>query len=61
MKQVKIDALYLFEHYKQSGENRNFVDMLYQRIIKQRALKLWEATALKNEFIKLIKAEKVTQ
>ena len=58
MTQVKADAQYLFEHFKQSGENRAFADMLYQRLLKQRAFKQWEAVALKNEFIKLLKAEK---
>lgn len=57
MRQVKADAAYLFEHWKQSGENRAFVDMLFQRILKERNLKLSEVSALKNEFRKLIQAQ----
>ena len=53
MKQVKANAMYLFEHYKQSGPG--LAQTLYERIIKQNSLKLWEAKALKNEFLKLIK------
>ena len=60
MSKVKADAQYLFEHFKQSDGNQAFVNMLYQRIVKQNQLKLWEATALKNEFVKLLKASKVT-
>ncbi len=57
MTKVKSDALYLFEHFKQSGENREFVAMLFNRIVKTENLKLWQATALKNEFNKLLKAK----
>lgn len=53
MSKVKLDALYLFEHYKQSGEG--LADTLYQRIVKSENLKLWEAKALRDEFRKLIK------
>lgn len=55
MSQVKLHAAYLYEHYKQSDNNNSFVDMLYNRIIKQENLKLWEAKALANEFNKLRK------
>ena len=55
MSQVKHHAKYLYEHYKQSDSNNAFVDMLYNRIIKQESLKLWEAKALANEFNKLRK------
>ena len=55
MTKVKAHAAYLFEHYKQGG--KHFADMLYNRIIKQENLKLWEAKALANEFNKLRKAE----
>ena len=48
-------AEYLLEHYKQSGGNLGFVDMLYQRIVKTENLKRFEASALKNEFFKLLK------
>lgn len=51
---VRYHAQYLFNHYKQSGAA--FTDALYQRIVKSEKLKLWEATALKNEFRKLLKA-----
>ena len=60
MTKVKSDALYLFEHFKQSGENREFVTMLFNRIVKTENLKLWEASALQNEFNKLLKASKWT-
>ena len=50
---IKAHALYLFEHYRQSGENKGFTDMLYQRIVKTENLKLWEAKALANEFNKI--------
>jgi hypothetical protein len=55
MNKAKIDALYLYEHYKQSGAQ--LADTLYQRLVKQNALKLWEAQALKREFLKLLKAQ----
>ncbi len=55
MTQVKQDAAYLYEHYKQSG--KALAETLYQRIIKQNKLKNWEAQALANEFRKLIKGE----
>ena len=54
MSRMKAHAAYLFEHYKQGG--KHFADMLYNRIIKQENLKLWEAKALANEFNKLRKA-----
>jgi hypothetical protein len=54
MTNAKIDALYLFEHYKQSGAG--LADTLYQRIVKRNGLKVWEAQALKREFSKLLKA-----
>lgn len=57
MRQVKADAAYLFEHWKQSNENRAFVDMLFQRLLKERNLKLFEVAALKNEFRKLMQAQ----
>lgn len=57
MTKAKSDALYLFEHFKQSGENREFVTMLFNRIVQTNGLKLWEANALKNEFNKLLKAK----
>jgi hypothetical protein len=53
MSPVKRHAQYLLEHYNQSGKNKNFVDMLYQRIVKTEGLKLWEAKTLANEFNKL--------
>lgn len=53
MSQYKNDALYLYEHYKQSGES--LANTLYERLIKQNSLKLWEAQALKTEFLKLCK------
>jgi len=53
MSQYKNDALYLYEHYKQSGEG--LANTLYERLIKQNSLKLWEAQALKREFLKLCK------
>lgn len=55
MSPVKHHAIYLYEHYKQADHNNAFVDMLYNRIIKQEGLKLWEAKALANEFNKLRK------
>jgi hypothetical protein len=55
MSKVKSDAAYLFEHYKQSGAS--LANTLYQRIVKQDNLKLWEAKALANEFRKLVKSE----
>lgn len=54
MTKVKQHALYLFEHYKQSGAA--LADTLYQRIVKTENLKLWEAKALANEFNKLRRA-----
>ena len=57
MSLVKTHAAYLYEHYKQSDKNNAFVDMLYNRIIKQENLKLWEAKALTKEFNKLRKQE----
>ena len=59
MSKVKADAAYLFEHYKQSGAG--LADTLYQRIIKQENLKLWEAKALANEFRKLVKTIEAKQ
>jgi len=56
MSKVKQDAAYLYEHYLQSENNQEYVDMLYQRIVKTEQLKLWEAKALANEFNKLRKA-----
>lgn len=53
MKPYKQDALYLFEHYKQSGAG--LAQELFNRIIKEKQLKVFEASALKNEFNKLIK------
>ena len=55
MSQYKNDAMYLYEHYKQSGAP--LADTLYHRLIKQNDLKLWEANALKKEFLKLLKTE----
>jgi hypothetical protein len=53
MSQYKADAAYLYEHYKQSGQS--LANTLYERLIKQNDLKLWEAEALKREFLKLLK------
>jgi hypothetical protein len=53
MSKYKTDAIYLYEHYKQSGAG--LADTLYHRLIKQNSLKLWEAQALKREFLKLLK------
>jgi hypothetical protein len=55
MTKAKQDAAYLYEHYIQSGKNKGFVEMLYNRVVKQEGLKLWEAKALANEFNKLVK------
>ena len=55
MSKAKQDAAYLYEHFIQSGKNKGFVEMLYNRVIKQDGLKLWEAKALANEFNKLVK------
>ena len=55
MSQYKTDAAYLYEHYKQSGQG--LANTLYERLIKQNNLKLWEAQALKNEFLKLLKGD----
>jgi hypothetical protein len=57
MNQVKKDAQYLFEHWKQSND-KNFVDMLFNRIVKSENLKTMEVAALKNEFRKLIRNNK---
>lgn len=56
MSKCKQDAAYLYEHYKQGG--KGLAELLYQRIIKTEKLKPWEAVALKNEFVKLLKAAK---
>jgi subtilase family serine protease len=53
MSKAKIDADYLYNHYKQSGAA--LADTLYQRIVKTESLKLWEAKALRDEFRKLVK------
>jgi hypothetical protein len=55
MSQYKLDAIYLHEHYKQSGQG--LANTLYERLIKQNHLKLWEAQALKREFLKLCKGD----
>jgi hypothetical protein len=55
MTKVKQDAAYLYEHYLQSDKNKGFVEMLYNRIVKQEGLKLWQAKSLANEFNKLRK------
>lgn len=55
MTKVKQDAAYLYEHYLQSDKNKGFVEMLYNLIVKQEGLKLWQAKALANEFNKLCK------
>jgi hypothetical protein len=52
MSQAKHDAVYLFEHYKQTNE-KGFVEMLFQRLTKQKTPR--EAKAIANEFKKLIK------
>lgn len=58
MRKFQSDAQYLLEHYKQGGQG--FANMLYLRIIKQNNLKNWEAIALKNEFLRLLKQEALT-
>jgi hypothetical protein len=60
MSKAKQHAAYLYEHYLQSDKNQGFVDMLYQRIVQQEQLKLWEAKALANEFNKLRKTRETT-
>ena len=52
MSQAKQDAAYLYEHYKQTNE-KGFVEMLFQRITKQKTPR--ETQAIANEFKKLIK------
>ena len=52
MKNVKSDAVYLFEHYKQSGPD--LAEKLFGRLITQNSLKTFEVSALRNEFQKLL-------
>ncbi len=56
MKPYKHDAMYLFEHYKQSG--MGLANELFNRIIKEKQLKVMEVSALKHEFNTLIKEDK---
>jgi len=52
---IQRHADYLVEMYKQSGNNKNFADELYRRIVKSEKLTVAQASALAQKFQQTLK------